>query len=158
MQLSNLPSFCLKTYNLPILCFFEVRFPRHSIYFGAFEDIIIASKLMYQYQPITEADGIRLIELQPSQEASAPLKCDLIHIRLSLCDNRVIFGHYTALFYVYGNPEKSRTVIIDGKRLDITNNLNSALLDLCDNQRTILLWADGMCINQVDNEEKARQI
>lgn len=112
----------------------------------------------YEYKPILDADGIRLIELQPCQDLLAPIQCRLVHTRLSLCDNRDIFSHYTALSYVWGNPEKSRTVRIEGKRLDITNNLHSALLDLRDEQRSLLLWADGICINQGDNDEKAVQI
>jgi hypothetical protein len=99
-----------------------------------------------------------LIELQPSQDVSAPLKCSLLHTRLPLCDNRDIFGHYIALSYVWGNPEKSRTLFVDGKRLDITANLCSALLDLRDGERSFLLWADGVCINQGDDDEKANQI
>jgi len=99
----------------------------------------MASTLQYEYGPITEADGIRLIELQPSQDASALLQCNLIHTRVSLCGNHDIFGHYTALSYVWGNPEKSKRILVDRRPLQIASNLNSALLDLRDKQRTLLL-------------------
>jgi hypothetical protein len=112
----------------------------------------------HEYSPITEADGIRLIELQPSQDASAPLRCSLIHKKLSLCGDGDIFGLYIALSYVWGNPEKSKTILVDGKPLGITNNLHSALLNLRDEKRTLMVWADGVCINQRDDAEKAIQI
>jgi hypothetical protein len=82
----------------------------------------------------------------------------LIHTRLSLCGNHDIFCNYTALSYVWGNPEKSKRILVDRRPLQIASNLNSALLDLRDEQRTLLLWADGVCINQRDNKEKAIQV
>jgi hypothetical protein len=112
----------------------------------------------YGYRSLTEPDDIRLIELQPSQDLSAPLKCALLHTGPSLCDNRDIFGHYIALSYVWGNPEKSRRLLIDGKSLVITANLCSALLDLRDEERSLLLWADGIRIDQENDVEKATQI
>ena len=118
----------------------------------------MAVEPQYEYYPIADPDGIRLIELQPSEDLSAPLKCSLMHTKLSLCDNRDIFGHYTALSYVWGNPEKNRKLFVDGKCLGITTNLCSALLDLRDEQRSLLLWADGICINQEDDSEKAAQV
>lgn len=112
----------------------------------------------YKYYPIADPDGIRLIELQPSEDPSAPLNCSLMHTRLSLCDNRDIFGHYVALSYVWGDPEKNRKLFVDGKRLDITTNLCSALLDLRDKQLNLLLWIDGICIDQENDTEKATQV
>jgi hypothetical protein len=118
----------------------------------------MAVEPQYEYYSIADPDGIRLIELQPSEDPSAPLKCALIHTKLSLCHNRDIFGHYVALSYVWGNPEKNRKLFVDGKRLDITTNLCSALLDLRDEQLNLLLWADGICVNQDDDSEKATQV
>jgi hypothetical protein len=118
----------------------------------------MAVEPQYEYYPIADPDGIRLIELQPSVDPSAPLKCSLMHTKLSLCDNRDIFGHYTALSYVWGNPVKNRKLFVDGKCLGITTNLCSALLDLRDEQRSLLLWTDGICINQEDDSEKATQV
>ncbi len=118
----------------------------------------MASEPLYEYRPMTEPDGIRLIELEPSQDLSAPLKCALLHTQLSLYNNLDIHGHYTALSYVWGNPEKNMKLFIDDKRLDITTNLCLALLDLRDEVRSLLLWADGICINQRDDTEKAMQI
>ncbi|KAH8822051.1 heterokaryon incompatibility protein-domain-containing protein [Xylogone sp. PMI_703] len=116
--------------------------------------------LMYTYKPLVGYDTIRLIELQPSCEPEATFHCRLIEVSLSACDKRDIFGYYmyTALSYVWGCPDKTKRVYIDGTRLMITQNLYSALRDLRDETRVFLLWADGICINQDDNKEKARQI
>ena len=116
------------------------------------------SPLKYKYQPITDLDGIRLIELLPSSNPSSLINCRLIHTRISLCDNRDIYGHYTALSYVWGSPQKTRPVHVDNATLWITESLHSALQDLRDATRPLMMWADAMCINQEDWDEKGLQI
>jgi hypothetical protein len=112
----------------------------------------------YEYRPINELDGIRLLELHPARDFSAPIHCSLMHQSLSLCDNQDIFGHYITLSYVWGCPDKIKTIFVDRMSLKITANLFSALHDLRDGTRSLLLWADGICINQNDDDEKAMQI
>jgi hypothetical protein len=112
----------------------------------------------FKYKPLIEPDAIRLIELQPSSDPLAEVRCSLIYTALSSKDIRDIFSHYTALSYVWGSDEKVRTIWVDELPLKITANLFSALRDLRDETRLFLLWADGICINQSDNEEKGIQI
>jgi hypothetical protein len=68
----------------------------------------MASELQYEYSAISEANSIRLIKPQPSQDASASLYYSLIHKKLSLCGGGDIFGHYVALLYVWGNLKRVR--------------------------------------------------
>lgn len=112
----------------------------------------------YQYKPLTEPDSIRLIELQPSSNSAATIRCSLIHTTLSTDKLQDIFGHYTALSYVWGCPDKVDTVWIDNVPLKITANLLSALRELRDEKNSFLLWADGICINQDNAEEKGFQV
>lgn len=83
--------------------------------------------LEYRYKPLTESDSIRLIELQPAIDSPPAIYCNLIHTSLSKCDNRDIFGPYTALSYVWGSPDKVKTIWIDGAPAKITANLFSAI-------------------------------
>lgn len=69
-----------------------------------------------------------------------------------------MFSHYTALSYVWGPPQKVETIWIDERPLKITANLFSALRDLRDDTRPFFLWADGICINQEDDQEKNLQV
>ena len=112
----------------------------------------------YKYAPLTEPDCIRLIELQPALDGSAPIQCKLIHVNLSRFGDDDIFDHYMALSYVWGCPAKTRRVWINGTSLEITVNLFSGLRDIRDETRPLLLWADGICINQSDSNEKRLQI
>jgi len=63
-----------------------------------------------------------------------------------------------ALSYVWGCPDKTKRVWINETSLEITANLFSALRDIRDETRALLLWADGICINQSDSNEKRLQI
>jgi hypothetical protein len=46
----------------------------------------------------------------------------------------------------------------NGKRLEIGANLHAALHERRRRRATGLLWADQICINQQDNEEKSIQV
>jgi hypothetical protein len=49
---------------------------------------------------------------------------------LTECEEDVV-SHYTAISYVWGDPMDTRTIMIDGKTLEITATLD---------------WADAICI------------
>ncbi|KAH8598609.1 heterokaryon incompatibility protein-domain-containing protein [Bisporella sp. PMI_857] len=65
---------------------------------------------------------------------------------------------YRALSYVWGNSQDTRTAKVDGKDLQISSNLDSALRHLCTQISDYTLWVDAICINQKDNEEKTWQV
>lgn len=111
----------------------------------------------FQYSPLPEPDSFRIILLQPSASRDTPLQCTLLHTTLSQCD-RDIIDHYTALSYVWGNAAERGSIFIDGVFVDITATLQSALRDIRDASRVVRIWADAVCINQNDNNEKATQI
>ncbi|KAH8881083.1 HET-domain-containing protein [Thozetella sp. PMI_491] len=66
---------------------------------------------------------------------------------------------FDAISYVWGSSEKTCTVSsCDGQTIAITANLRDALQQIRrhDSQRTV--WADSICINQADLNEKAQQV
>lgn len=112
----------------------------------------------YMYKPLTEPDSIRFINLQPSSNPAAAIRCSLIHAKFSPEDFGDIHNHYTALSYVWGSPYKVETIWIGEASLKITTSLFSALCDLRDEKDSFLLWADDICINQDDDAEKGIQV
>lgn len=50
----------------------------------------------YIYTPIAETGGIRLIQLQPSEDQGAIIRCQLIHTTLAQVQREII-DHYAAL-------------------------------------------------------------
>jgi hypothetical protein len=64
---------------------------------------------------------------------------------------------YEALSYVWGAPGVKKEIIVDGHYLEVTVNLENALRRLrCDKPRQ--LWADAVCIDQNNEEEKRTQL
>jgi hypothetical protein len=118
------------------------------------ENTLITSK--FSYRPLDKSDGIRLIYLLPALDAEAEVRCELIHTTLSNCTD--IYEHYTALSYVWGDPIYAKTIWLDETAILVTHNLFSALRDLRSDSRPLRIWADAICINQQDDDEKLRQI
>jgi hypothetical protein len=66
---------------------------------------------------------------------------------------------FYALSYVWGDATRTREIIIDKKRLKITDNLYRALSDLQGSSKvTVRIWVDAICINQDDVAERSAQI
>ncbi len=106
----------------------------------------------YQYEDIGEDGFIRLLNLKPATSADADIHCELIKT------DRRLAVEYEALSYVWGKTEFSNTLHLPGGCLMITDNLASALRRLRLSDKSRILWADAVCINQSDDAEKGRQV
>ena len=105
-----------------------------------------------KYDRLTRPADFRLLKLEPGQGAE-PLVSSLL---LSSLDDYSY--KWTALSYTWGDPHDCRHIICDGSKISITRNLHSALQRLRLVDKPLLLWADAICINQRDNEEKEAQV
>ncbi|OJD36684.1 ankyrin and het domain-containing protein [Diplodia corticola] len=70
---------------------------------------------------------------------------------------------YSALSYVWGDPNTTRPILIDGKAFHVTVNLEVALRQLAEELRQrrhnpTWLWVDAICINQHDTTERTHQV
>jgi hypothetical protein len=101
----------------------------------------------YIYEPLPNVGDIRLLTLYPYQLHQS-IRCNLFIE--SLAEKPT----YEALSYVWGSATTSHVILCNGAELRITQNLHTALLQLCypDCNRTI--WADGICINQENIPER----
>ena len=111
----------------------------------------------FKYKAINEHDAIRLILLQPAADISARLECSIEHVNLSQY-NEDLINHYTALSYVWGDATEKRDIVVDGCSLSITGNLDSALRHIRHTKDIIKIWADAICINQEDIQERGQQV
>lgn len=105
----------------------------------------------YQYKPLSLKDEIRCLALDPGID-SDPLKCSLVHRSLS------VGPEYEALSYVWGSSTKNHTIDCEGRPMSITMNLDKCLRQVRSLTQKRILWADSICINQDDNEEKGHQV
>jgi hypothetical protein len=60
--------------------------------------------------------------------------------------------------YVWGTDQRTQELITPDGVLLITFSLNKALRGLRHKSKPIMLWVDAICINQMDNIEKAQRI
>ncbi|PSN63812.1 HET-domain-containing protein [Corynespora cassiicola Philippines] len=64
---------------------------------------------------------------------------------------------YTALSYVWGDPKITTLVFVNGYKTHVTTNLRDALLQLRENGIKSL-WADALCIDQKNKQERGHQV
>ena len=64
-------------------------------------------------------------------------------------------GLHECISYVWGKESKLIKVICDGEELGVTVNLNDALRRFRLPNDTRRVWADAVCINQLDHTEKS---
>lgn len=104
------------------------------------------------YKPLSRNSGFRLIKLLASLNVSDPIRCKLVYADLK--------DHppFEALSYVWGTSPDTVRIGVDNGTLDITTSLAAALrhLRLPDTPR--LIWADAICINQHNLDEKSNHI
>ncbi|KAJ4249083.1 hypothetical protein NW762_012415 [Fusarium torreyae] len=99
----------------------------------------------------SNAQTIRLIDLDPGQ-GNSPLSFQLRCVSLS--DQPV----YVALSYSWSGQTPSENTSCNGKSLLVTRNLYAALYRFRSLNSVVTLWADAICINQQDVDEKNQQV
>ena len=80
------------------------------------------------------------------------VKCHLETV--SLNDN----PKFNAISYVWGDPNITLPITIDGEPLAITRNLCNGLQRLRKTDETLIIYADAACINQSDVNERSQQV
>ena len=108
----------------------------------------------YRHKPLQTQDSIRVLELLPGSSGSA-LSCRILETHLANSDIE-----FEAISYVWGDPVPACYLreIESNNMLRITENLFLALRALRYPDRSRILWADAICINQSDNDEKSHQV
>ena len=109
----------------------------------------------FRYEPIggdDEGGIIRVLDLHPASGYTVDLiSCSLRPIHLSDRPS------YEALSYFWGDPTFNKKIICNGKELSITTSLEGALRRFR-GSATRTIWADAICINQQDTDEKNQQV
>lgn len=114
------------------------------------------------YKPLdtSNANSFRILKLQPGDK-DASIVCNLIHSRLDVRPRRRRRRKqpaYEAISYVWGSSDRTIPIDCDGKRLFITENLKDALVRVRLPDRPRMVWADSVCIDQDNPDEKGHQV
>lgn len=95
---------------------------------------------------------IRLLTILPASPTCPNLRCTLRTVSL---DDQPSFR---ALSYTWGDATITEPIAIDGRTISVTVNLKKALRRLRHTREPFEIWADAVCINQNDDNEKGSQI
>jgi hypothetical protein len=109
------------------------------------------STTIYQHEPLPSTTSIRLIELQPG-EGTGIIKCQIAIVE------RDHAPPYEALSYAWGSETDSKVIKCENQKLKVTTNLRDALYTLRHPYNVKMLWADAICINQNDINERGYQV
>ena len=107
----------------------------------------------HHHKPLGSPDSIRVLDLLPSLNSAALLRCNIREISLQADE----ITAYEALSYVWGSPEGSQAIICDGQRLLVTPNCHDALRRLRYRFRKRTLWIDAICIDQQKSEISTKE-
>ncbi|KIX07808.1 uncharacterized protein Z518_02462 [Rhinocladiella mackenziei CBS 650.93] len=109
----------------------------------------------YTYKPLQKGSFIRLLRLYPGN-GQEELKGELKRVSLESAKSK---NPFVALSYAWGNGLKPFVLDIGGTRtIRITASLYFALKRLREEKRSILVWADAICIDQNNDHEKGHQV
>ncbi|KAJ5548926.1 hypothetical protein N7513_006160 [Penicillium frequentans] len=127
---------------------FQEQYENKHVYRVPDDDVT----LPFQYDPLLGKSCIRVLEIQPSEVAKTPIHCCLRQVDLRQRPD------YEALSYVWGDASDSVRILVNGSWPNIGKNLWSALFRLRCKNKPRVVWADAVCINQSDNEERGQQV
>jgi hypothetical protein len=104
----------------------------------------------FSYETLNKGD-IRLLMLHPG--------CGETQLQAVVYRSPLLLANsFQAISYAWGNSELSHKLWTPDGDIKITASLDAALRCLRHEKQPMVFWADGVCINQNDNKEKAEQI
>lgn len=113
----------------------------------------LLSNSPYIYKALDSDPGnIRVLLLHPAEDLEADIEVSLRHIQLR--DRRL----FEAVSYVWGDPNDTVTVLLEGFPVSVTRELSQALRHLRRSRDDRVLWVDALCIDQKNIQERGSQV
>jgi hypothetical protein len=102
-----------------------------------------------KYERLQNLDNIRVLALAPGQSTDT-IHCRLEHVSLSGKP------HFEALSYVWGDPTVTGEIHCSGEKVRVGFSLYETLQHLRYPDRERVIWADALCVNQLDAKEMSK--
>jgi hypothetical protein len=104
----------------------------------------------FNYEPLKSSRAIRLLRFLPGPE---PI-CQMITVEVEKAPP------YLALSYTWGCNKHSRLIRVNGFEMPVTANLGDAIdvIFIFARQQNMMFWADSICINQANVDERSHQV
>ncbi|QDS77467.1 hypothetical protein FKW77_007084 [Venturia effusa] len=103
----------------------------------------------YPYTPLRPKE-FRVIEISPT--TTSAIKCKVFH---AFAEDP---PQYLAISYAWGDVGDRKEIVLDGYSISVTASLHGALEAVHRKNEAIFVWADALCINQHDLEERSQQV
>jgi len=128
------------------------------VYFAEGDIIKVFGRLLYRR---LDSTSFRLLKLHPKSSRidvhQNPQKDG--YLQGTLVEHKLGDDlSYDCLSYVWGSPEATTIIFLDGGALPLTANLELALKSVQQDDLDRLIWVDAICINQQDQEERRLQV
>ncbi|KAI1743557.1 heterokaryon incompatibility protein-domain-containing protein [Xylaria scruposa] len=103
----------------------------------------------YQYEELRPLE-FRLVRIFAKKMST--VKCEIIHSPLAEPPP------YTAISYAWGDADDTRSIHIGSINIPIAVSLFGALDALRKREEDVLVWADALCIDQQNSDERNQQV
>ena len=115
------------------------------------EEIQAATEEDFIHEPLELTKSvIRVLKILPGP-ANSIIQCRISHIALG--DDT-----HSCLSYTWGNADHNETILINGKRFRVRQNLHDFLVQARRCRFEFALWIDAICIDQSNVEERNHQV
>jgi hypothetical protein len=106
----------------------------------------------FHYEPLPDNQGhVRLLSLLPGP-GKQTVCCELGQVRL------YDLPEYEAISYCWGDLTDKVTIECNSVRIAVTKSFHGALRNFRYAARPRILWADAICIDQNNSQEKTHQV
>ncbi|KAF2658267.1 hypothetical protein K491DRAFT_624949 [Lophiostoma macrostomum CBS 122681] len=105
----------------------------------------------YDYNVLPSAQSFRVAEILPGCDGD-DISCKLYTAEWTSTPE------YEAISYAWGDPKLTAPVFCDGKAIEVTKSLHTALSHFRSEDKSRFVWADALCINQRDISERGLQV
>lgn len=103
--------------------------------------------MTFRHQPLPGHKYIRLIEVLGINEEEVRCRLTCWPVRNA--------PEYDAISYTWGDPTLLESIIIDDRRLEVTQNCELVLKQAWWHGGSRYHWVDAICIDQSDDAEKS---
>lgn len=141
-------SFIQQTWNKPVSMDYAADTTQTSASMSSTSGVL--GPKVYSYKPLEKDMEFRLVKILPQR--TSKLKCEIVHMSLENPQD------YIAISYAWGDGSDTKSLVVGGATIFVAASLHGALKAVRRQVDEVLVWVDGLSIDQHNKEERASQV